>query len=402
MIIRIFYGWWIVLACFFIGLYVGGVVFYGFTAFFEPIREEFGWSYTQISFAASLRGLEMGFIAPLVGFLVDRFGSRKLILYGTITVGIGLIFLSVTQSLAMFYGSFLLVAFGAGGCTVVVTMSTVANWFHKKVSIAMGVMASGIGVSGFFVPLIVWLIEVYGWRTTLIILGLGMWALGIPLSFVIRDRPEQYGYLPDGASSVEPIPKLEIQDRGMEIGFKEALKKRSFLYLCTAEAIRMIAVAAVIIHVMPYLGSEGVSRATAGIVAGAIPLFSIIGRFGFGWLGDVFDKKYVLVWTLFLMGLGMLAFCYVQVTGVVFLFLLLFAPGYGGGMVIRGAILREYFGRDSFGKMIGILMGFGSIGGIIGPTLAGWAFDTLGSYNTIWLVFCGIIGLAIVLMLRIR
>ena len=256
MIKRIFYGWWIVLACFFIGLYVGGVVFYGFTAFFEPIREEFGWSYTQISFAASLRGLEMGFIAPLVGFLVDRFGSRKLILYGTITVGIGLIFLSLTQSLAMFYGSFLLVAFGAGGCTVVVTMSTVANWFHKKVSIAMGVMASGVGVSGFFVPLIVWLIEVYGWRTTLIILGLGMWALGIPLSFVIRDRPEQYGYLPDGASSVEPIPKLEIQGRGVEIGLKEALKKRSFLYLCTAEAIRMIAVAAVIIHVMPYLSSD--------------------------------------------------------------------------------------------------------------------------------------------------
>ena len=203
---KIFYGWWIVLACFFIGLYVGGVVFYGFTAFFEPIREEFGWSYTQISFAASLRGLEMGFIAPLVGFLVDRFGSRKLILYGTITVGLGLISLSLTQSLAMFYGSFLLVAFGAGGCTVVVTMSAVANWFHKKVGIALGVMASGVGASGFFIPLIVWLIDVYGWRTTLIILGLGLWVLGIPLSFVIRDRPEQYGYLPDGASSVEPTP----------------------------------------------------------------------------------------------------------------------------------------------------------------------------------------------------
>lgn len=399
---RIFYGWWIVLACFFIGLYVGGVVFYGFTAFFEPIREEFGWSYTQISFAASLRGLEMGFIAPLVGFLVDRFGSRKLILYGTITVGLGLISLSLTQSLAMFYGSFLLVAFGAGGCTVVVTMSAVANWFHKKVGIALGVMASGVGASGFFIPLIVWLIDVYGWRTTLIFLGLGMWALGIPLSFVIRDRPEQYGYLPDGESSVEPIPKPEIQDRGVKIGLKEALKNRTFLYLCTTEAIRMIAVAAVIIHVMPYLGSVGVPRATAGIVAGAIPLFSIIGRFGLGWLGDVFDKKYVMVWALFLMGLGMLAFCYVQVTGVVFLFLLLFAPGYGGAMVIRGAILREYFGRDSFGKMIGILMGFGSIGGIIGPTLAGWAFDTQGSYNIIWLIFCGIIGLAIWLMLRIR
>jgi OFA family oxalate/formate antiporter-like MFS transporter len=110
MIKKIFYGWWIVLACSLIGLYVAGTVAFGFTAFFEPIREEFGWSYTQISLAASLRGLEMGIFAPLVGFLADRFGPRKLMLWGTITVGFGLILLSLTQSIAMFYGSFLLIA----------------------------------------------------------------------------------------------------------------------------------------------------------------------------------------------------------------------------------------------------------------------------------------------------
>ena len=117
MIKKIIYGWWIVLACSFIGLYVGGVVHFGFTAFFEPIREEFGWSYTQISFAASLRGLEMGIFSPVVGFLVDRFGPRKLMLWGIITVGFGLILLSLTHSLAMFYAAFLLIAFGASGCT---------------------------------------------------------------------------------------------------------------------------------------------------------------------------------------------------------------------------------------------------------------------------------------------
>jgi len=150
-----FYGWWIVIACSLIGFYVAGVVFYGFTAFFEPIREEFGWSYTQISFAASIRGLEMGIFAPFIGFLVDRFGSRKLLLWGTITVGSGLILLSQTHSLAMFYGSFLFIAFGAGGCASVVTMAAVANWFHKKVGIALGLMASGIGASGLMIPPIV-------------------------------------------------------------------------------------------------------------------------------------------------------------------------------------------------------------------------------------------------------
>ena len=190
---KVFYGWWIVLACFFISLYVGATVFFGVTAFVSPLREEFGWSYTQISFAASLRGLEMGIFAPIVGFFVDRFGSKNLLLAGTIISGMGLLLLSMTQSLTMFYASFLLLALGAGGCTSVVTMTAVANWFHKNVGIAFGVMASGWGASGLLVPLIVELIERYDWRITLVILGFGMWVLGVPLSFVIRNNPGQYG-----------------------------------------------------------------------------------------------------------------------------------------------------------------------------------------------------------------
>lgn len=399
---KIFYGWWIVFACFLISLYVSSVIFYGFTAFFEPLVKDFGWSYTQISFAASLRGLEMGLLFPLIGFLVDRFGSRKLIFCGVVVVGFGLLVLSFTQSLAMFYGSFLLLGFGVGGVSSVVSMTVVANWFRKKLGIALGVMMSGFGASGLLVPVIVRLIDVYNWRNTLIILGLGMWSLGIPLSFVIRNRPEQYGYLPDGTSSSAQGGDNEIQDKAVEIGVKEALKDKSFWYLNIAETIRFMALAAVVTHVMPYLSSVGISRASAGLVAGAIPLFSIIGRFGLGWLGDILDKRYVMAMAFLSMSLGMLAFGYVQVTWLLFLFLVLFSSGSGGSMVLRGAILREYFGRDSLGKILGITMGFASIGGIIGPTLAGWVFDTLGSYHLIWVVFCGIIALAIGLILKIR
>jgi len=399
---KVFYGWWIVGACFLIGLYVGGVVFYGFTAFFEPIRREFGWSYTQISFAASLRGLEMGLFAPMVGFLVDRFGPRKLIFLGTILVGFGLILLSRTQSLTMFYGSFLLIAFGAGGCTMLVMMSAVANWFRKKVSIALGVMVSGVGASGVLVTLIVHLINVYGWRTSLILLGVGMWVLGIPLSFVIRNRPEQYGCLPDGEVSGEPISGIQIKEEAVEISLREACGKRFFWYLNIVEAIRFITISAVNIHVMPYLSSIGIPRTTAGIAAGAIPLFSIMGRFGFGWLGDVFDKRHMMAMTFGIISLGMLAFCYVHVIWAALLFLLIFPLGYGGGIVLRGAILREYFGRNSFGKILGLIYGSAAVGGIIGPTLAGWVFDTLGYYHVVWLGFSGLNVLAIRLIMKMR
>ena len=398
---NVFYGWWVVLACFFIGFYIGGTIFYGFTAFFEPIRREFGWTYTQISLAASLRGLEMGIFAPFVGFLADRFGSRKLILWGTILVGFGLILLSLTRSLTMFYGSFLIIAFGAGGCASVVTMTVVANWFHSKVGIALGVMVSGIGASGLMLPLIVRLIDISGWRTTFVILGFGMWVLGIPLSFIIRNRPEQYGYLPDGEQSSDSIPDIEIQSKGPEIGLRQALRMKSFWYLTAIELIRMMTVVAVITHIMPYLSSLAISRSTGGLIAGAIPIFSIIGRFGFGWLGDATDKRYALALSLCLMSIGLLVFYYVQVIWVSCVFLLLFSPGYGGGMVLRGAILREYFGRESFGKILGIIMGCAAVGGIIGPTLAGWVFDILRSYQPIWFIFCGLTGLTALLTLRI-
>jgi OFA family oxalate/formate antiporter-like MFS transporter len=195
---KIFYGWWIVLACLIINLYVSGILFFGFTAFIDPLIREFGWTYTQVSFAVSLRGMEMGIFAPLIGFLADRYGARKLILVGVLAVGLGLVALSRVQSLVMFYGVILLMGFGAGGCTTVVTTTVVATWFKKNLGKALGLMSSGFGASGLMIPLIVWLIDTFQWRATVLLLAVGFLVLGIPLVFVIRDKPEDYGLLPDG------------------------------------------------------------------------------------------------------------------------------------------------------------------------------------------------------------
>jgi MFS family permease len=403
MLGTVYYGWWVVLACFIINFYVGGIIFFSFTAFFEPIQQEFGWSYTQISIATSLRGLEMGIFAPIVGFLVDRFGSRKLLLGGSVIIGIGLVILSFTESLLMFYLCFLLIALGSGGCTSVVTLTAVAVWFRKNVGLAMGVMASGFGAGGLTVPLVVFLIDACGWRLTLVILGAGMWVLGIPLSLMVRDRPEQTGLSPEGqapeSSQAVAEGKSLLRPRS---SFLDMIKTRSFLYLNLAETVRMMAVTAVVIHMMPYLSSLGIPRATSGAVAAALPLVSIAGRFGFGWWGDRLDKRIVMATTFVMMSAGAFAFCYVHSTGLLLLFLLLFAPGFGGSMVLRGAILQEYFGTAYFGKLIGIVMGSASVGGIVGPTLAGWVFDTFGTYTPVWYVLCGITGAAIFLIMKMK
>jgi MFS family permease len=393
---HVYYGWWIVISCFFINLYVGSIVFFSFTAFFEPIHQEFGWSYTQISLASSLRGLEMGILAPLVGVLVDRLGSRKLMLAGSIIIGVGLLALSLTRSLAMFYAAFLLIAFGAGGCTSVVTMTVVANWFQKNIGLALGIMASGFGASGLLIPLIVSLIDDFGWRTALVILAFGMWVIGTPLSLVVRDRSES------SMKEAGSYEKNEWLDQREEVSFGEAVKSRTFVYLNLAEMIRMIAVTAVVVHLMPYLTTLGFQRSTGGMAAAALPLISILGRFGFGWWGDRYDKRIVLAATFLIMAGGLLAFSMLRDWGMVVLFLLLFSPGFGGSMVVRGAILREYFGKASFGKMIGIVLGSASIGGILGPTLAGYAFDRLGDYTLVWQVGSALSMAALMLSLRMR
>jgi len=398
----IFYGWWTVFACFLIAFYVGGALFYGFTAFFGPIVEEFGWSYTQVSIAFSLRGLEMGILAPIMGFLVDRFGPRKLIFSGTFIAGFSLILLGLTNSLFLFYSAFILLALGASGCASTVLMTTIAHWFRRNVGKAMGIVVCGFGAGGILIPLIVWLIDLYQWRTTLIILGLGMWALGIPLSFVIRHRPEQYGYLPDGEISAEPNLSNKGHHREEGGNFREVLKSRNLWKIGVAEAIRQMITMAVITHVMPYLSSIGMSRASAAFVATSIPLFSIIGRFGFGWLGDIFDKRYVLVVLYCLFGMGTLAFAYIHIKWLIFPFLLLFSPAFGGTISLRGAIVREYFGRVYFGRLLGIIIGMSAIGGVIGPSAAGWTFDNVGGYQPVWLSFAGTTVIAIVLLLRIK
>jgi len=169
-----------------------------------------------------------------------------------------------------------------------------------------------------------------------------MWLLGIPLALIVRDRPEQVEFNPEApAAESSPAPSEGERFPPTKGAFFEMIKKPSFLYLNLAEAVRMMSVTAVVIHLMPYLSSLGVPRATAGAVAAALPLVSIAGRFGFGWWGDHFDKRVVMSATFFLMSAGAFAFCYVRSIPVLILFLLLFAPGFGGAWCCGAPCFRS-------------------------------------------------------------
>lgn len=400
---RVFYGWWIVGACFLISVYIAGTVHFGFTAIFEPIANEFDWSYAQISLAASLRGVEVGLLAPVVGLLVDRWGPRRLIFVAAIINGLGLMLLSRITSIGMFYGAFVLISLGMSASTGTVMMTAVANWFRKKMATATGIMTSGVGLGGLLVPLVVLLIDIFEWRMTMVILSLGMWGIVLPLSLLVRHKPEQYGYLPDGEVSSARVAGEGLkpgQTAEVDIGAKQALASRTFWHIALALMCGGLAISAMVTHVMPYLSSIGIARSTSGLMASAIPVASIAGRLGFGWLGDRLNKRRTVALSFTLMSLGLFFFGYVASGGMWLLVpaLILFGTGYGGNVSMTPALLREYFGRSRFGTILGFTFGIIMVGQIVGPPLAGWVFDNWGSYQGIWFAIAALVIAAIVIV----
>lgn len=407
----IFYGWWMVLGISLTMIYTGGTFFYGFSAFFNPILEEFGWSRATLALAFSLYRLEAGLEAPLVGYLVDRIGPRLLMVTGAIGMGSAFILMSQVQDLWSFYATFVLAAMSLGIGWGPTPGTALAQWFRKKRSRAMGFMFAGYGLSGTLVPGLVWLIDQFGWRQSLIFLGIGVWVVCLPLTLLVRRRPEDYGLLPDGAATIEEedVEPVQVTHGGEDVRFGEVdftvgqtLRTRAFWLLVAAVSMSTITIASMNVHMIPYLVSVGISRELAGLAITGLTLTSLLGRLGFGWLGDLFDKRHMFVLAFSLQLVGVLIFANVVEVWMIIPFLLTFAPGYGGPVPLRFAIQGEYFGRQSFGTIMGLTQFMMMWPGIVGPVYAGWIFDITGSYRIAIYTFAPITALAIPLILLAR
>lgn len=400
---RVFYGWYIVGASVLIGTFFMGTFMYGFTAMINPIAATFGWSYAQISLARSFQSIETSALHPLVGTAADRWPSKRLMLIGVTVAGLGLLCLSQVTTLAMFYVSFLIVGLGSSFITLMVPVTTVAKWFNRNLSKANSVLALSFGIGGLLVPVTAKIIDTYGWQNSLIIFAVGLCLIGIPLSFVFRDHPEDYGLLPDGKPPEDLKDSGRAQTYDFSLGIKETLRTRDFWLITIAFMLQMGAVGAVIVHVMPYLVSLGIERATAGTITMFIYLVSIAARLLFGWVADIFKKKYVIVTSMVLTSVGLFLFSFINSDAfwLIILFVIIYGISIGGIAPVRPSILREYFGTKKFGTIFGLSSIFFAMGPVVTSPVAGWVFDTRGVYDPIWLIFSGICMMGAILILTI-
>ena len=207
-----------------------GINFHGFGNFIIPLSREFGWSRTTISVVFSVARLESGLLGPLEGWAVDRVGPRRLMIVGIPLMGLGYIAMSrIDGLLAFFFVYVFMIAVGSSlGISTPLT-AAVANWFNKRRGLAFGIMWSGVGIGGLFVPALGWLVESYDWRNAALIVGVFVAAIGLPIAAVMRHRPEQYGYYPDGrvpdeVGNSSQAPRPMLPDLSGDFTAREALR----------------------------------------------------------------------------------------------------------------------------------------------------------------------------------
>lgn len=390
--------------------YTSGTFWQGFGAFFDPIVEQFGWSRATTSAAISLQRTESGMVSPFVGYFIEKFGPKYVMIFGILLTGLGFILLSRINSLWQFYAAFLIITLGLSFGTFLAITTTVANWFEKKRSVAMSYTMAGSGLGGILVPGIVWLIAVTDWRFGLLAIGVGFWIVGIPVAFVMRRRPEDYGMLPDGASNAASNnddgtdgEQESAQPVSTDVAFtaKQAVRTWTFWQLTMAMGASQLIISASIHH-FPAITSFGMSRGVAGLIILGVSIFSVAGRLISGYAGDVVDKRWILAGAFLFQFVGTLVFAFSSSTWHMVIFIIFWGFGFGASIPVRFALIADFFGRRHYGTVMGVMMTASAVFGVVGPVLVGYIFDVRGNYRDpfILMAFSVLISIPIVLSIR--
>lgn len=395
---KIYFGWHIVAVTLLLTIHNCMLFSYGFTAFVNPIATTFGWSVAQVSLASSLRGVEIGVLDPLVGMMSDRWSARKLVFIGIIITAAGVVCYTRANSLYIFYLGFLLIGFGSALSVSMVPITVVSRWFKKDIGKVNGILATGITLGGLFAPLVVKGIDALGWQNFLLYMMVGLVIIGLPASFIFLDRPRKKDL--DGNNQLSDVAGKSITtETGIDL--KQAIKTKAFWLISLSLTLQSVALASVSVHLMPYLTSLGMERARAAVALTIFAAVSLGSRLIYGFLADIFPKKYVMVISCLIMSLALVMFGLLSGNsfGMVALFAVVYAVGAGGHTPLRAPIIREYFGVKKFGSIYGIAMFLVMLSGAVCIPITGWYYDTYGTYYPVWFVFAGLAMISAILAL---
>lgn len=401
--INIFYGYWVLSAGSLVMVVLGIAGLHGLGVFFSALQRDYMWSSALLSGAFALSRAESAFLGPVEGVLVDKFGPRKMIALGLAILGLGFILLSRVDSLLSFYLALITIALGTGIGGFLAVMSLLTNWFEKFRARSMAIATIGVNVGGLMVVALTWSVSSFGWRSTALFLAIIIFMLIIPITKIVRDRPEDYGLLPDGTKpeNIESYTEktIEQESNNEDITVKEAIRSQAFWVISLVHGIAVMALSALAVHQIERMVQVGISMEMAGLVVSVYTGFGIFFRILSGYLADKIDKRYVIAVFLVFQTLSLLVFAFGNSVFSFMIFGLLFAPGWSG----RGAALTAYrgelFGRKRFASITGLSMVITNALSLTGPIFTGVLFDATGSYESPFVIMAGLSLVAGVLIL---
>jgi predicted MFS family arabinose efflux permease len=372
-------GWWVVIGCSLSMMVGGGLTFWAQGIYVRPLEEEFGWSRSQVSAAASIMFLVGGLIGPLVGLVVDRWGARPPVLFGAVFLGITYALLSQISTLWQLYALYAVMAFARSWVNYIPFFWLVTRWFPDRMGAPIGVMGVGFSSAGvIFVPFVTWMVVSFGWRWSFALSGLMIVVTTVPIALLLLKEPPKAA--PRAQSAIpRPAPTITAG---------QAIRTRRFWLLASAMSLFFMGLTSFMFHAIPFYLSRGFTEGEAAGWAGAAAALSTVIRLGLGYAVDRIPnlKAFAVVEALSpAVALGILT---VSTEPVAMVFFLLFwSFGTAGGPILESVLVTRSFGAASFGAILGAVGVVETVGNIIGPWLAGAIFDATGGYTAAFLLY---------------
>jgi len=392
------YGYVIAASCFGIqAIGVGTYVCYG--VFFNPLISEFGWSRAAISGASSVAFFLMGLFGILVGRLNDRIGPRNVMAITGFLFGLGHVLMSglgAVWQLYLFYG----VIVGMGLSSVdVIALSTIARWFVRQRGIMTGIVKIGTGAGQFIIPLVAsMLITSYGWRTSYIIIGAAVLLLLVSIAQLLRGDPGRTAPLRD--YDKEPGDKPDFVGGGFSLS--ETIRTRQFWMICSVNLSIVFCLMTIMVHIVPHAQDMSVSATRAAGVLATIGGVSMVGRLITGIAIDRIGSKKAMIVCCVLLTAGLLWLQTANKLWMLYLFAVIYGTAHGGYFTTISPIVAEFFGIQAHGVLFGIIAFCGTVGGALGPILAGYVFDVTARYSQAFWVCALMSVLGLVLLLALK
>ena len=384
---KFFYGYIIVPACFLIqGIGVGTFVAFG--VFFKPLLAEFGWSRATISGASSLAFLLMGFLGILAGNLNDKFGPRIVMAVTGVFYGSGHFLLSQINSVWQLYLFFGLVV-GIGLSSIdVIALTTTARWFVRRRGMMTGLVKVGTGAGQLIMPLLASILIIdYGWRYAYIFIGIIVLVFVIGSGQLLRRDPGQMGQLPDGGRETA-TGQLDPSEGGLSL--KEALRSGQFWMVCFICFLAGYCMLTIMVHIVPHATDIGIEQIKSAGVLSTIGGVSMVGRLSIGIAIDRIGNKKSMIICFILLIASFFWLLVVGETWMLYLFAMVYGIAHGGFFTVISPVVAELFGIGSHGVLFGIVAFSLTVGGAIGPVVAGHIFDIIRSYTLVFLILAGV------------